>query len=96
MEMQQKQDASKPTLETSIDDLYVVLKTYDIDSPEYRAALDALVVLNKIKADFQPDRVSKDTWVIAGSNLLGIGAIVFHERAAVITSKALSLVLKPK
>lgn len=40
------------------------------------------------------DRVSLDTWVIVGANLLGILVIIGYERTNVLTSKALSFLSK--
>jgi hypothetical protein len=41
-----------------------------------------------------PKRVSWDTWALVGANLLGIVLIIGHERANVVTSKALGFVSK--
>lgn len=42
--------------------------------------------------DSQPKPVSRDTLVLAGANLLGIVLIVGHERAHVVTSKAIGFI----
>lgn len=39
--------------------------------------------------DLRPKPVDKNTLILAGANLLGIVAIVGHERAHVVTSKAI-------
>lgn len=42
--------------------------------------------------DTSPKPVGRDTLVLAGANLLGIVLIVGHERAHIVTSKALGFV----
>ena len=47
-----------------------------IDSEEYAAILDRIVKLHKLQAEEKPKRVSPDTLVLAGTNLLGIIVIL--------------------
>lgn len=68
------------------------------DSPEYAKMVDQLTklyALKEIDAKIDhPRRVSADTLAIVGGNILGIVMIVGHERASVLTSKALTLLSK--
>lgn len=54
---------------------------------QYRLQLDALMNKNS-------SPVSKETLVLAGTNLLGILLIIKHEHVNVISSKAMSLLMK--
>lgn len=45
--------------------------------------------LMKLRDRNKPKPISKDTFLVVGGNLLGIAMIVGHERANVVTSKAL-------
>lgn len=81
-------------LEKAIDNLYAELNGYTADTEEYAKITDQLKKLYKLKA--KPERVSKDTLAVVLGNILGIVMIVGHERAHVVTSKALSFVLKTR
>ncbi len=87
---------TKTPVEKEIDKLFSNLRIAQPDSEEYATTLDRIAKLHKLKADSQPPRVSPDTLVLAGVNLLGIVMILSHERLNVITTKASSLVLKPR
>jgi hypothetical protein len=85
---------------TYVDDLIskTVRELHDleIDSEEYASFLDRLGKLQKIRQDEKPNLPSPDTILTVGANLVGIFMIIHHERVNVITSKALSFVLKPR
>jgi hypothetical protein len=87
------------SLKMEIDRLIEAMKSTDEkDSEKYAqmtARLDTLYKLREVDAKVNtPKHVSADTWAIIGANLAGIILVVGHERAAVITSKALPLVRK--
>ena len=86
----------KSGLEKAIDELHVELNSVMGDSEQYSKIADQLVKLYKLREFDAPKRVSPDTLVIVAGNLLGIAMIVGHERAHVVTSKALSFVMKLK
>lgn len=65
------------------------LKNNTIGSDEYITLLDMISKLNDLK---KTDRISKDKWLIAGTNLLGIVLVINHERIHVISQSALRLV----
>lgn len=83
-------------LEKAIDELLLDLATVNSDSEEYNTMIDQLAKLCALRDQTSRKRISSDTLVIVGGNLLGILLIVGHERANVVTSKALSFVLKPR
>jgi hypothetical protein len=76
----------------------VVLALQDVDpkSDEYGAILEKLSKLQKVRQEEKPDRVSSDTIAMIAANLAGIAIIVRHENLNVVTSKALSFILKAK
>lgn len=81
-------------LDLAIADLERELVSYDPGDEAYSKAMTNLERLYKLKEKHGhrafTERISPDTLIIVGGNLLGIVIIVFHERANVITSKALS------
>lgn len=83
-------------LNQEIDRVLDHLKTNDVGSEEHDNGLNALSKLAKIKAEDKPDRISKDTLLTVGSNLLAIILILRHEHLNVITSKAMQMVPKAR
>lgn len=85
----------KPTpqhiaLQKTIDDLIAEMATLNGDSAEYAKMTKQLIKLYKLQDDLRPaSPVNPDTLVLAGANLAGIAMIVWHEKAHVVTSKAL-------
>lgn len=64
---------------------------------EYAKMVEQLDKLHQIKSyNKDTNRVSKDALVAAVANILGIGMILGYEKAHVVTSKALSFVLKTR
>lgn len=72
------------------------LNHHDVGSPEYTKTLNVVSQLSEMRLKQKPSPVSRDTLVIAGTNLLGIILIIKHEYLNVITSRAMSLVIKPR
>lgn len=83
-------------LEKEIDRVTSSLTDEQIGSEDYDKRVSALTKLWKIKAEGKPDRISKDTMLIAGVNLLSILLILRHEHLNVITSKAMQMVPKAR
>jgi hypothetical protein len=83
-------------LNEEIDRVSTLLGEEQIGSEDYEKKLNALTKLWKIKADDKPDRISKDTLLIVGANILGILLVIRHEHVNVITSKAMSMVPKTR
>jgi hypothetical protein len=93
---QKPKDSNVQGLETTIDQLISRMSTEEEDSEDYTKMVDNLETLYKLKAETQPDRVKLDTIAIVAGNLLGIIIIVGFEKSHVMTSKALSNLLKPR
>lgn len=91
-----KSSDEKSGLEKAIADALSEMETLTPGSEDYAKVMDHVAVLYKLKETSSPKRVSADTVALIGGNLAGILIIVFHERANVITSKALSFVGKLK
>lgn len=78
-------------LEKAIDDVLREMRGHDVTSDEYTKCVKQLRDLY----DLRPKRVngvSPDVMLTVAGNLLGIVLIVGHERAHVVTSKALAFV----
>lgn len=90
----------KPThedrLDPAIDSLLLEIQGNEDDPDEYAKRIKALDMLYKMQAQDKPDRVSKDTLAIIAGNLGGIIMILGFEKANVITTKALSFVMKAR
>lgn len=87
---------TKPTEKTELDHLIdavtaAMRNETKPGSDEYQKLLDQLVKLEQIKKDNRPDRLSIDTKAAIFANLAGLGLIMNHERAHVITTKAWAL-----
>lgn len=89
-----KTDPEKTTLDEVIADALKVLNENVIGDPEYDTKLDQLTKLYAMKAQIPSRRLSADTLATVGANLAGILIIVGHERAHVVTSKALNFIMK--
>lgn len=87
---------SKTLVDKELDRLFAELGIHMIDSEEYAATLDRIVKLHKLQAEEKPSRVSPDTLVLAGTNILGIIIILSYERLNIITTKAMSFVQRPR
>jgi hypothetical protein len=81
-------------LQTAIDGLYEKLAAFSGDTEEFSAITDQIVKLYALKEDQSKSRVSPDTLAMIAGNILGILLIVGHERAHIVTSKALGFVMK--
>lgn len=83
-----------PQLTTAIDNLYEQLSHFSGEDKEYADIVDQLAKLYTLKEDTSKRRISPDTLAMVVGNLLGIALIVGHERANVVTSKAVGFVLR--
>lgn len=99
--MFKKTPTEKPELDIAISDLFADMADNHItkSSDEFAAMVDQVVKLYKLKeidsnVNSNKNHVSKDTLAIIAANLVGIVMIVGHERANVVTSKALTLLMK--
>lgn len=81
-------------LNRAITQVHTQLADETPESEEYANMVDQLVKLYAQKEKIPSRRISPDTLLTVSANLLGIVVIVGHERANVITSKALGFLGK--
>jgi hypothetical protein len=89
-------DKPESQLEAAINKAYRDLDSHPVGTEKYVQTLDAIVKLHKMKEDEKPSEVDKNTALIVGANILGILLIIRHEHVNVITSRAMSTLIKPK
>lgn len=83
-------------LQKEIDRVLTLMSAAYPGSNEYIDLAEALSKLYALKELSSKSRVSKDTLAIVAGNLAGILMIVGHEKAHVVTSKAIGFVLKAR
>ncbi|MCA1806542.1 MAG: hypothetical protein LC687_01565 [Actinobacteria bacterium] len=81
-------------LEHAIENLLALLTRTDPRSEEYAVMTEQLEKLYSIREKPSKDRISPDTLALVIGNLVGIVVIVGHERAHIVTSKAINFVMK--
>jgi len=86
----------KTKLDEAIDHALDELIGFDVTDNEYAKHLAQVERLYSLKQQTKPERVSRDTLAIVLGNLAGIVVIVGHERAHVVTSKALGFILRAR
>ena len=92
-----KPKETEPTkLDVEIKRLFEILAKKEPEDEEYAAVADQVVKLMKLKELEAPRRVSADTLALIGANLAGIVLILSHERANVITTRAIGFISKLK
>lgn len=84
----------KSQLDLEIESAFDELSELSKDSKEYEKIVKNLELLYKAKSLDRQGGISKDTFLIVGGNLLGIILILTYERTEIITSKAISFILK--
>lgn len=84
------------SLDLEIERVLKLMSEYHPSASQYSEVADQLTKLYAIQERNVPKRVSKDTLAVVFGNLAGIVMIIGHEKANVISSKALSFVLKAK
>lgn len=94
-----KKKETEPTeLDNAITDLFDGMADVSGDSAEYAAMATQLERLYKLKQSDNESKSNKLAWaevlVPSAASIAGIVMIVGHERAHVITSKALNLLMK--
>ena len=86
----------KTELEKAIDEAIASMRVLPPTSDEYATIMERVTKLQKLKEIESPKRISPDTALTVGANLLGIVLIIRHEQLNVVTSKALSFVMRTK
>jgi len=89
-----RKSANDAGLKKAIETVYSEMAGSESYTEEYSKSVDQLTKLYALKEP--PRRVSPDTLAIVIGNILGIILIVGHERAHIVTSKALQFVLKSR
>jgi hypothetical protein len=63
---------------------------------DWAKMIEQLTKLYKLKEQDSRSRPSADTLLIVGANIVGIILIIGHERASIITTKALGFIMRLK
>lgn len=87
-----KKTAKSDQLNEEIARVHAHMTAINPTSDEYNTMSEQLQKLYAMQNTRSDRRVSPDTLIMAGANLVGIAMIVGHERAHVLTSKAMSFV----
>jgi hypothetical protein len=91
-----KTPVEKPPLEVAINDVLAQMLPLEADSDTFAKMNEQLEKLCTMKALDKGDRASVDAILAVVGNLAGILMILSYERVHIVTSKALSFVLKSK
>lgn len=86
----QKPPPDAEGLQKTLDDLFVQMSHVSPDSEEFAQMADQVSKLYVLKETDSKRRISPDVLATIAANLLGIALIVGHERAHVVTSKAIN------
>lgn len=89
-----KKNPEHAGLDRVINDHLASMLQTDLNTDAYAKSIEQLSKLYKLKETHAPKGVSADTIAIVAGNLAGIVLILSYERLNVITSKALSFVMK--
>lgn len=89
-----KRPRPRTKLDEVIDDLLDQMVEEKYDPVKYAKMVEQLAKLYKLKEIEIPRRVNPDTLAMIAGNIIGIILILGHERANVITSKAIGFVLR--
>ena len=87
---------TKSKLQIEMDELVLALKYHERTSNQYHDIVEKLSKLHKIQQDNKPESINPNTALTVAANLIGIAMILRHEHLNVVTSKALSFVIKPR
>lgn len=82
----------KSGLEKAIDKLLLEMSELHADDDKYAQMVKQLTKLHKLKENEKPKRVDPNTLMTVFANVAAVLVVVNHERAHVITTKALQFV----
>ena len=92
-----KKESVKRTIEELILEDTAKLKTATPSTDEYWAIYNRLEALIKLRGTAGPKfKVNPDVLLTVGGNLLGILLVLNYEKIGYISSKAFSMIVKPK
>ena len=80
----------------AIDRLLLTMNENEVGSQEYKNAIVFMERVGEVRQKSEPNRISRDTYLIVGGCILQTLIIAFAEQNHVVVSKALSFVMKPK
>ena len=80
-------------IDQEIERLTRELPNQTIGSEEYQTLLDMISKLNEMNKTSQ---ISKDKWLMAGTNILGVLLVINHERVHIVSQAAMSMVQRNK
>lgn len=83
-------------LQEAIDRLHACLKNADPDTEEYTKLLTAIERLEALKPPKRARGISPDALWGGVVQVFSVGLVIGHERANVITTKALDIIKKSK
>lgn len=87
----------KSNYQEAIDDLLAEMKITKKTSEEYQQLNSQLKMLTETQTNKKSSGVKlTEAGIVVGGNLAGILAIIHFEKLNVMTSKALSLIVRPK
>lgn len=82
-----KRNAENPKIDERIDELLTELEPLTGDDPAYEKTLKQIQKLHKLKDNQSKNRVSADTALLTGSNVLIAAMLIAFEKNHVISSK---------
>jgi hypothetical protein len=89
--------ATLERLDKAIEDIFIDMGGFTSETEEYADMLKKLERLYKLKEQDTPQPfISPEVALTVAANLFGILAILHYEKVNVVTSKALSFVMKLK
>lgn len=91
-----RKDEESAPIDEQIEAVLQSMTNFTPDSKEYSELLGYLERLNKLKTRNRRPPVSLDTWAIIAGNLLVTLVVVMYEQKHVLTTKAPSMIIKPK
>lgn len=86
----------QPTASPEKARLLTALAAHKPESPEYGTILDRLSKFDELQRNNTPKPVSNDTKATIAANIAGLLIVVNHERANVIATKAMQMLIKPR
>lgn len=92
--MLSKSSDEAESLDRTISELELEMRSHEGDSEEYATCLNRLERLYKLKEKHSKKRISPETWLVVGANLAGIIIIVAYEHGHALTSRAITQVGK--
>lgn len=84
----------RTSFEKEVDSVLAVMSELEKNSKEYSEMLDNLKNLCESKSKEKDRRISWDTILVVGGNILGILLILGYEKTNIVASKALGFVLR--